>query len=60
MRGAIPSLRNTPSWHGTQFKKKAQGQLYFYLLKVMLATMKNITQLTIRTLSHLHPVGFVF
>jgi len=28
MRGAIPSLPNTPSLCGAQFKKKAQEQLY--------------------------------
>jgi hypothetical protein len=31
MSGAIPPLPNTPSWRGAQFKK-AQGQLYLYLL----------------------------
>jgi hypothetical protein len=31
MRGAIPPLPNTLSWRGAQFKK-AQGQLYIYLL----------------------------
>jgi hypothetical protein len=30
MRGAIPSLPNTPSWRGAQFKKKAQGQLNLF------------------------------
>jgi hypothetical protein len=28
MRGEIPSLPNTRSWRGVQFKK-AQGELYF-------------------------------
>jgi len=27
MRGAIPLLPNTPSWHGAELKK-AQGQIY--------------------------------
>jgi cell division protein FtsN len=31
MRGAIPPLPNTHSWRGAQLKK-AQGQLYLYLL----------------------------
>jgi hypothetical protein len=31
MRGAIPSLPNTPSWRGAQLKK-AQGHLYHYHL----------------------------
>jgi hypothetical protein len=30
MHGAILPLPNTPSWHGAQFKKKAQGQIYLY------------------------------
>jgi hypothetical protein len=33
MRGAIPPLPNTPSWHGTQ-SKKAQGQIYLYLYRI--------------------------
>jgi len=28
MCGPIPPLPNTPSWHGAQFKKITQGQLY--------------------------------
>jgi hypothetical protein len=32
MCGTMPLLPNTPSWRGAQFKKKAQGQLYLYLL----------------------------
>jgi hypothetical protein len=32
MSGAIPPLPNMPSWPGAQYKKKAQGQLYLYLL----------------------------
>jgi len=31
MRGAIPSLPNTPSWRGDHLKKEAQGQLYLYI-----------------------------
>jgi hypothetical protein len=30
---------NTPSWRGAQFKKKAQGQLYFYLLILRLSSL---------------------
>jgi hypothetical protein len=32
MCGIIHPLPNTPSWRGAQLKKKAQGQLYLYLL----------------------------
>jgi hypothetical protein len=41
MSGAIPPLPNTPSWHGAPLKKKAQGQLYIYLLPTSLKTSRN-------------------
>jgi hypothetical protein len=33
MRGAIPSLSKRPSWRGAQLEKKAQRQLYLYLIQ---------------------------
>jgi hypothetical protein len=33
MGGAIPPLPNMPSWRDAQFRIKAQGQLYLYLLR---------------------------
>jgi hypothetical protein len=41
MRGAIPPLSNTPSWHGAQFKKKAQGQLCLNLYCTVTLILKN-------------------
>jgi hypothetical protein len=42
---------NTPSWHGAQFKKKAQGQLYLYFIllcfiEFVISFMKHL-QLTV-------------
>jgi hypothetical protein len=37
MREAIPPLPNTPSWCGSELRK-AQGQLYLYLMRIKCAT----------------------
>jgi hypothetical protein len=31
MRGATPSIPNTPSWRDAQFTEKARGQLYIFV-----------------------------
>jgi hypothetical protein len=42
MCGDIPPFPSTPSWHGAQLKKKAEGQICLYTVK----GMKFIVRLT--------------
>jgi hypothetical protein len=40
MRGAIPPLSNTPSWHGAQLKKKSKGTTLSFTVLLFLKQLE--------------------
>jgi len=43
MRGAIPPLLNTPSWHGTQLKQEDNFTFSFYLFSCLVMNLNTHT-----------------
>jgi hypothetical protein len=58
IRGSVPILPNTPSWHGAELKKKGQAQLYFYLTSKDISPSPNIGCSGIIPVSYSEGLGF--